>query len=213
VTPQWLLDLSRKVRGAFGPLPSAFPEDWKLLPALHVDDEGWLVGDEVQSMPMHSSWRYAKLSTQHGDPLAIVAHTSATNPGTARSMGRRRTSPRQPEDRAASWHISVEADGSIIQMASCEVGTWHAAGHIKGAGPANRVSVGIELIGWEKGPWPAAQVQGACRVWRAIVQSYGIKRELAMVPHAVIDPQRRSDPGAEWMTKHAELVLDYAYAE
>ena len=111
MTPQWLLDLSRKVRGAFGPLPSAFPEDWKLLPALHVDDEGWLVGDEVQAMPMHSSWRYAKLSTPHGDPLAIVAHTSATNPGTARSMGRRRTSPRQPEDRAASWHISVEADG------------------------------------------------------------------------------------------------------
>lgn len=211
MTPQWLLDLGRKVRSSFGVLSPGFPDEWQLLPALHVNEGGWLEGDVVQHAPMHPSWRYAKLSTPTGDPLAIVAHASATNPGTARSMARRRTVPRAPDDRAASWHISVEADGSIVQMASCEVGTWHAAGLIAGAGPANRVSVGIELIGWERGPWPEAQVQGACRVWRAIVQSYGIKRAHAMVPHSVLDPDRRSDPGKAWMTKHAERVLDFAY--
>lgn len=211
MTPQWLLDLGRKVRASFGVLSPGFPDEWQLLPALHVNEDGWLEGEGVQYAPMHSSWRYAKLSTPHGDPLAIVAHTSATNPGTARGMAKRRTVPKTKDDRPASWHISVEADGSVIQMASCEVGTWHAAGQIKGAGPANRVSVGIELIGWEKGPWPEAQVQGACRVWRAIVQSYGIKRGLAMVPHAVIDPDRRSDPGKPWMRDHAERVLDFAY--
>jgi len=211
VIPEWLLVAARKARAAFGPLQSGFPDEWQLLPALHVNEDGWLVGDGVQHFPMHQSWRYAKLSTPHGDPLAIVAHTSATNPGTARNMAKRRIAPRTTEDRAASWHISVEADGSVIQMASCEVGTWHAAGQIKGVGPANRVSVGIELIGWEKGPWPEAQIQGACRVWRAIVQSYGIKRQFAMVPHAVIDPDRRSDPGKVWMTQHAERVLEFCY--
>jgi hypothetical protein len=207
-----LIELARKVRGIFGPLHSGFPDEWQLLPALHVNEAGWLEGDLVQHAPMHSSWHYPRLSTPTGDPLAIVAHVSATNPGTARGMAKRRTVPRQPEDRPASWHISIEADGSILQMASLEAGTWHAAGQIKGAGSANRVSVGIELIGWERGPWPELQIQGACRVWRAIVQSYGIKRELAMVPHAVIDPARRSDPGQLWMRSHAPFVLGFAFA-
>lgn len=183
-----------------------------VLPSLHVNEQGWLEGEGVTLIKSHSSWHYPKLSTPTGDPIAIVAHASATAPGTAINMARRRSVPRTAQDRAASWHISIEADGSIVQMASCEVGAWHAAGPIKGAGPANRVSVGIELIGYEKGPWPLAQVDGARRAWRAIVQSYGIKRELAMVPHAVIDPERRSDPGKPWMRDHASAVLDYAFA-
>lgn len=181
------------------------------LPPLHVNESGWLEGDSVLVMRSHPSWHYPKLSTPTGDPIAIVAHCSATNAGTAQSMARRRTVPRSATDRAASWHISIEADGSIVQQASCEVGCWHAIGSIKGAGPANRVSVGIELIGHERGPWPLAQVDGARRVWRALVQSYGIKRELAMVPHSVIDPKRRTDPGKPWMREHAQAVLDYAY--
>jgi len=211
VIQTWLLDLRRKVSAAFGPLRSGFPDEWQLLPALHVNEAGWLEGEGVQHFPMHQSWHYPKLSTPTGDPQAVVIHASATNPGTARSMAKRRIVPRTAEDRAASWHISVEADGSVIQMASCEVGAWHAAGQIKGLGPANRVSVGIELIGWEKGPWPEAQVQGACRVWRAIVQSYGIERRHAMVGHRTIDPDRRSDPGKVWMRDHAERVLDFCY--
>jgi N-acetyl-anhydromuramyl-L-alanine amidase AmpD len=127
-------------------------------------------------------------------------------------MARRRSVPRRPDDRPASWHISVEADGSIVQQASCEVGCWHAVGQIRGVGPANRVSVGVELIGFERGPWPLAQVDGARRVWRAIVQSYGVRREHAMVAHAVIDPARRTDPGRAWMDGCAESVLAYAYA-
>lgn len=179
-------------------------------PPLIVNADGWLEGEGVEIIKSHRSWHYPRLSTPTGDPIAIVVHASATKPGTAVSMARRRTKSRKPTDRAASWHLSIEADGAIVQMASCEVGTWHAAGQIKGAGPANRVSVGIELIGHEKGPWPKEQVDNAKRVWRAIVQSYGIKRSLALVPHAVIDPARRSDPGAVFMHDHAESILEYA---
>lgn len=182
-----------------------------VLPPLHVNESGWLEGEDVTIIKSHPSWFYPKLSTPTGDPIAIVWHASATAPGTAINMARRRTVPRAKDDRPASWAISIEANGSIVQQASCEVGCWHAIGNIKGAGPANRVSTSIELIGYEKGPWPLAQVHAAMRVERAIVQSYGIKREFAMVPHAVIDPERRSDPGKPWMRDHASAILGYAY--
>lgn len=182
------------------------------LPPLHVNEDGWLEGEDVTIIKSHPSWYYSRLSTPTGDPIAITWHASATAPGTAGNMARRRSRPRTREDRAASWHLSIEADGSIVQMASAEVGCWHAQGRISGAGPANRVSVGIELIGFERGPWPLAQVDGARRVARALVQSYGIKRALAAVPHAVIDPDRRSDPGKLWMREHMDAVMRYAYA-
>ena len=206
MVPRWLLDLGRKLRGSV-----PFPDEWQLLPALHVNEHGWLEGEGVARMPIDPSWYYPKLSTPHGDPLAIVAHASATKAGTGRAMANNRSRPRTAKDRAASWHISVDAT-EIVQMAPAEVGCWHAIGGIKGVGPANRTAVGIELVGFEKGPWPESQVQLACRVWRALVQSYGIPRKFAMVPHAVIDPDRRSDPGREWMTKHAERVLEFAFA-
>lgn len=205
-----LLALSRKLRAIFGGLPTGFPDEWQLLPPLHIDADGWLEGEGVVRMPSHPSWYYPKLSTPTGDPLAIVAHVSATPLGTGRTMARKRQTPRKPTDRAASWHASVE-DTEIVQMAPFEVGCWHAIGNIKGVGPANRTSASVEIVGYEKGPFPPGQVQQSGRLWRALVQSYGIPRALAMVPHAIIDPDRRSDPGPEWMEKHASQVLDYAY--
>lgn len=209
MTPEWLLALSRRVRGLLG--PRAFPDEWQLLPALHVNEHGWLEGEGVVRMPIDPSWYYPRLSTPHGDPLAIVCHASATKPGTGRAMANNRSRPRTKTDRAASWHVSVESD-SLVQMAPFSVGCWHAIGSIKGVGPANRTSIGVELVGFEKGPWPEAQVQQACRLWRALVTSYGIPRDRAMVPHAVIDPDRRSDPGKLWMREHAGRVLDFAFA-
>ena len=191
--------------------PREYPDEWQLLPDLHINDDGWLEGEGVEIYKSHPSWFYSKLSTPTGAPLAVVAHASATGMGTAITMAKRRTVPRTKEDRAASWHISVE-DTRIVQMISCEAGAWHAIGAIKGVGAANRTSTGVEMIGYEKGPWPAPQVAQAARVWRALVRSYGIKREHAMIPHAVIDPDRRTDPGKPWMSQHASAVLAYAFS-
>lgn len=209
MTPGFLSQLARKVREAFGALPTGL-EPFELAP-LHVNEDGWLEGEGVVRMPIDASWYYPHLSTPTGDPIAIVAHVSATNLGTGVTMARNRQRKRTADDRAASWHVSVE-ESTIVQMASLEVGCWHAAGQIKGVGPANRTSIGVELIGWEKGPFSDGQVQQAMRLWRAIVQSYGIRREVAMVPHAVIDPARRSDPGALFMKTCAPRILDYAFA-
>lgn len=219
----WFTDFFKTIARILKTAP-AFPPEWLLLPPLRVNEEGWLEGDGVEIIRAHPSWYYSKLSTPTGDPQAIVWHVSATKHGTAGVMANNRIRafrPKKPEhtkedagklyDRAASWHLSVESN-RIVQMIPLEAGAWHAIGQIKGLGPANRVSTGIELVGFEKGPWPDEQVAQAARVTRAIVQSYGIQRKYADVQHATIDPKDRTDPGKEWMSKHMAKVMTYAFA-
>lgn len=194
---------------------------------LTVDGEGWLVGEGVTLIKSHPTWYYAELSTAGKVPRAIVAHYTATDYGTADRMAQRRTQPwpkfaaewrvghpgtKVPQN---SWHLSIEGDGRIVQMAPLTAGCWHAGGatakRIPGIGPANHTSVGIELVGHGKA-FPPAQVEAACRVWRAICKAYPIDRDLAMVQHSELDPGRRADPGPVWMHEHALKVLVYAYA-
>lgn len=196
-------------------------------PRLQVID-GWLVGEGVQRIEMHPSWRYAWLSTPGSKPLAVVAHYTATNPGTAIGMARRRQQPWSefaadyrksypgkpvPQN---SWHLSIEAGGGIVQMAPFTSGCWHVgsptAKKIPGVGWGNRTAVGIELVNNDRGKtFPPAQVESACEVWRAIVQAYDIPLEHAMITHQELDPTRRSDPGKTWMRRYAPQVLAYAF--
>jgi hypothetical protein len=204
----------------------------QLLAPLHINDEGWLEGENVIRVPSHPSWYYPKLSTPHGDPLAIVAHCSDTPLGTSLVMANKRVKPRRPRlpehkdsdvdklfDRAASWHASIDIlpidkvqVPTIVQMAPFHVGCWHAPSLIKGVGSANRTALGFEMIGRVPGPWPEGQVTQAMRLWRTAVQSYGIKRALAMISHSSLDPAHRRDPGAPFMKTCAPVILDHAYA-
>lgn len=217
MTPLWLTNLARRVRAMFpGGMPTGFPDEWQLLPSLLVDADGWLVGDGVTRIPMHPNWRYSSLLTPGSRPTAVVWHYTATDAGTAEGMARRRTQPRRDDDRAASWHLSIETYGGIVQMAPLTVGTWHAgsstARRIKGLDAwANRCAVGIELVGHGKA-FPQAQVIDAARVLAAIVDAYGVDRRYAGVTHAELDPGRRSDPGPVWRDKHRAHVEEYAYA-
>jgi hypothetical protein len=183
-------------------------------PLLSVDVDGWLKGDGVTILPMHSSWHYPVLKTIDGKPKAIVAHYTSTDPGTALVMAKRRQKAFALGDRAASWHLSIEADGTIIQMARFLNGCWHAGGPtakpIPNVGPANRTSVGIELVG-QGNVFPEAQVIGACRVWKALVTTYALPETVSMVTHQSIDPTRKTDPGPVWMKQHAPRVLNYAF--
>ncbi len=201
-----------KILEAFARLvpPRGYPEDWQLLQPLRVNEAGWLEGPDVVIMRAHPSWHYPKLSTATGDPLAIIGHCSDTAHGTAAAMAKRRMVERKATDRPASWHVSVESE-QIVQMISLEAGAWHANKAIPGVGPANRTAVGIELVGYPAGPWPERQVQQAARVWRAIVQSYGIPRARAMIAHSSIEPMR-GDPGKPFMRDHAESIVAYALA-
>ncbi|HEX4417897.1 MAG TPA: peptidoglycan recognition family protein [Kofleriaceae bacterium] len=174
----------------------------------------WLTGPGVTRVAAHDSW-YGKPMTT-GRPLGIVAHYTATGAGTALTMARRRARQfgQDKDDRLASWHITIETDGSIVVMIPLVRIAWHAgsstAQPVPGLGNANANTIGIELVGHGK-EFPAAQVQAAARVWRALVQHYGIARRHAMITHASIDPTRRGDPGPVWMAEHAEHVLELAY--
>jgi N-acetylmuramoyl-L-alanine amidase len=174
----------------------------------------WLVGSGVTRMAAHPSWFGGTLSI--GKPLGLVAHYTATGAGTAIAMAKRRARVfgADPDDRIASWHITIEADGSIVVMIPCSRVAWHAgsssARPVPGLGNANANTLGIELVGFGT-EFSPPQVSAACRVWRALVKHYGIAREHAMITHQSIDPERRSDPGPVWMNQHAANVLDFAY--
>lgn len=177
--------------------------------------DGWLVGPGVTTIPADPSW-YGHVLV-NGKPEGIVWHYTATEPGTAIAMAKRRARKfgLDPDDRAASWHLSIETDGSIIQMLPLDHVAWHVgsptAKQIPGVGWGNNTCAAIELVGHGKA-FPAAQVAAARTVARALVGRYGIPREHAMITHQSIDPTRREDPGLVWMAEHAPGVLAFAYA-
>lgn len=176
-----------------------------------------LVGPGVTRIDAHPSWYGARLVG--GKPGGIVAHYTATAPGTALGMARRRVQPFRPELKPkgiSSWHATIDTDGSIVQMVPFDCAAWHAgsptAKPVPGLGAANYTCVGIELVSIDGRWFSPAQHDSACAVWRAVCRAYGIERAHAMVTHASIDPGRRGDPGPVWMGQHAERVLDFAYA-
>ena len=174
----------------------------------------WLVGPSVQRIDADPSWFEGPLDG--GEPAGIVAHFTDTDPGTAVNMAKRRARKYgiDADDRLASWHITIETDGSIVVMIPLDHRAWHAgspsAQPVPGLGGANAHTIGIELVGFGK-VFTAAQVNAAAHVWRAVVRRYAIARDFAMITHQSIDPTRRDDPGPVWMGQHAAAVLDFAY--
>lgn len=174
----------------------------------------WLIGPGVQRIDAHQSWFGQTL--EGGAPGGIVAHYTDTGPGTAVNMAKRRARKfgTDPDDRLASWHITIETDGSVVIMIPLDHRAWHAgsptAHPVPGLGGANAHTIGIELVGFGK-VFTTAQVDTASQVWRAVVRHYSIPREFAMITHQSIDPTRRDDPGPVWMSEHAAHVLDFAY--
>lgn len=177
-----------------------------------IGEDHWL--SWATRIAIDSSWYGGVING--GSPRGVVAHFTDTDPGTAINMARRRQHPygSDPDDRLASWHLTIETDGSVVQMIPLNRVAWHAgsstARPVKGLGPANQCTIGVELVGYGK-EFPAAQVDSARRVWRAIVRRYNVEREYAMLQHSVIDPTRRDDPGPVWMARYAETVLQEAY--
>jgi len=168
---------------------------------------GWLQGPGVEVIPAHASWFSGPMPR---GPLAIMAHYTATNPGTARSLAERRIRRRWPLARNASWHVTIATDGTVYQMVPLNRRARHCARGMVAGLSVNQTTIGIELEGRGK-EFPDAQVAAARRVWYSIVHAYGIPQELAMLQHSEFDQGRRQDPGELWMTTHAETVIEHAY--
>ncbi len=186
---------------------------------LTVDIHGWLVGEKVEIIASHRSWWDGFLKTPGNRPAAIVAHRTATKPGTGRAMAKnhKRTLDEVKAERGhiGSWHISNEADGTIIQMAPLTMACHHAGGKNKidlpGLGHPNYYSVGIEHVGDYLGTlWPEAQILSACRIYRAIVQWAPMSKERASYGHRDCS-KKKKDPGQRWYDEVLPRVLAYAY--
>lgn len=172
--------------------------------------EGHLLhGSGVERVLAHTSW-YG--GTMPRGPLAIVAHYTDTEPGTARSLAERRTKRRLPLQRVASWHVTIARDGTVYQLVPLDRVAWHCGAGLIEDLRTNYAAIGIEFEG-HGDTFPAAQVAAASRVWSALVRAYAIPRERAMLEHSALDPHRRGDPGPIWMRQHAPAVLAGAYGD
>lgn len=115
---------------------------------INIDDAGWLVGNRVTRVK--SARYYEKLVTSNGCPDAIVWHWTATKHGTGRALAERIRKLPPKGQGGSSWHICIDADGSIYQSVSFLNGSWHAGGptarRLTGNKTANFSAVGIELV-------------------------------------------------------------------
>lgn len=197
-------------------------------PILFIDN-GIVYGDVVVPGPPGQRIRHVRLVASHPSwsqgsmtPSAIVAHYTATDPGTAEAMARRRVKPRRLYDRAASWHFTVTAEGEVIQQMSCLAQGMHCKDqrgtgarvalldHRGRASAPNACAIGIELEG-HGDTFPPAQVEAARQLWAALVAAYDIPRKQAMVAHSDLDPHRRSDPGILFMDTVAPSIIAAAF--
>lgn len=185
------------VDGMLGPITVA---------ALGVDIvRGWLSGPSARVVPADPSWYGGSMA-----PVAVVWHYTATDPGTADAMARRRARPREATDRAASWHVTVAADGTMWQSVPFTSSAWHvAAGRIAGRKP-NSCSIGVELEGHGES-FPAAQRAAALSLLRALAAGYSIDRVNAGWAHSALDPDRRRDPGPIWERRYMPEILAAVY--
>lgn len=145
---------------------------------LRVCTTGFLSGRGVVFKPAHPSWYGGKIK-----PVAVVWHNTETRPGTAGAMARRRSRPfgEDPNDREASWHITIDTDGAIWHQVPLDHRAWHAGGKNKKPlvidgrriGHPNDHAIGIEMVGFGEVFTPE-QVTAAARVADAIERQFGI---------------------------------------
>lgn len=186
---------------------------------LQIDDDGWLVtAPGVITRMAHRSWYDwdERLKTISGKPVGMVWHFTDTKPGTAATMARARLVPRTKTDRDASWHITIETDGTIWQMVPFMRGAWHAGKgkSYVGSGVARPVSpnaalVGVEVVGFGKS-YTDAQVKSAGVLVAALAERYGWDSRACSHEHRDFDPVRRDDMGPPWTDKHLPTVLQAA---
>lgn len=92
-----------------------------------------------------------------------------------------------------SAHFLIRRDGGIIQFVACGKRAWHAGvSRWQGRTACNDFSIGIELEGSDEEPFESRQYIALTRLIRLLKRAYPIR---AIVGHADIAPERKTDPG------------------
>lgn len=92
-----------------------------------------------------------------------------------------------------SAHFLIRRDGEIIQFVACGKRAWHAGVSCwQGRTGCNDFSIGIELEGSDEETFEGRQYAALVRLTRLLKRAYPIR---AIVGHADIAPERKTDPG------------------
>lgn len=92
-----------------------------------------------------------------------------------------------------SAHFLVRRDGEIVQFVGCDHRAWHAGRSTwHGQENCNDYSVGIELEGSDRQPFPAVQYLALWALVEALRERYPIA---AVAGHNEVAPGRKTDPG------------------
>lgn len=92
-----------------------------------------------------------------------------------------------------SAHFLVRRNGEIIQFVPCSKRAWHAGTSLwQGRSCCNDFSIGVELEGSDQVPFSDRQYAALARLTRLLQRTYPLR---AIVGHADIAPERKTDPG------------------
>lgn len=99
----------------------------------------------------------------------------------------------QLRDLKVSAHFLVRRDGGIVQFVPCSKRAWHAGTSLwQGRSCCNDFSIGVELEGSDQVPFSDRQYAALARLTRLLRRTYPLR---AIVGHADIAPERKTDPG------------------
>lgn len=108
-------------------------------------------------------------------------------------------------DLKVSAHFLIRRDGELIQLVPCARRAWHAgASSWGGRERCNDFSVGVELEGADDQAYTDSQYACLTRVLLALRRRYPI---VAIVGHADIAPDRKTDPGPAFNWGHLRESL------
>jgi len=104
-----------------------------------------------------------------------------------------------------SAHFLVRRNGEIIQFVPCDKRAWHAGISLwQGRSCCNDFSIGVELEGSDQTPFSDRQYAALAGLTRRLQRAYPLH---AIVGHADIAPERKTDPGPcfDWPRYFAAL--------
>lgn len=104
-----------------------------------------------------------------------------------------------------SAHFFIRRDGRTIQFVPCDKRAWHAGASCwRGRERCNDFSIGIELEGCDELPFEAAQYSRLAALVEVLARRYPLR---AVVGHADIAPDRKTDPGPCFDWPHLRAML------
>lgn len=183
----------------------------------HIDSEGWLVGDERESLKHCASSNYNQRPSAAVDLLVI--HNISLPPGQYGGghiealFCNRLDCDADPafnelRELEVSAHLLIDRAGAITQFVSFNDRAWHAGKScFEGRSNCNDFSIGIELEGTDTSPYTDAQYLQLARVTQLLRDHFPALTEERIVGHSDIAPERKTDPGPafDW-PRYKELL-------